>query len=189
MYYETLAMRYLKDTLIMTRFKAIPLPKDTIKGYSGVIIDISERGISLINDDSEKSSVSWQIISEENLLKMAQFLLKGDTNKEAHILAFANMRLHNYQDAFKYFKQLIETDTNNLIRYNDYLTKCEAGYRMYIGPKIDSSCKKAKTLVLKGNKKEAIQLMIDLFERYSDDDLGKVYQDRILFTYSSIIRS
>jgi len=189
LYYETLAMRYLKDTLIMTKHKAIPLPKNTIKGYSGVIIDITDTGLSMINEASEKSSVGWNIISEEYLLQMAQFLLTGKTNKETHILAFANMRLHNYKDAFKHFKQLIKTDTGNIIRYKDYLTKCEAGYRLHIGPKIDRSCERAKSLVSKGNKRDAIQLMLDLFEKYSNDDLGKAYQERILFTYSSIIRT
>jgi hypothetical protein len=188
MYYETLAMRYLKDTLIMTRIKAIPLPKDTIKGYQGVIIGINEKGIDLINQESEKSSVGWEVVNEKSLLKMAQYILEGQTEKEIHILAFANMRLKNYLEAFRHFRSLIEIDTSKMIRYKDYLTKCEAGYRMVIGPKIDKSCELAKTLIEKGNKKDAIKLMVDLFERYSNDELGQVYQDRILFTYSSILR-
>lgn len=186
-YYEINAMRYLKESLLTMKLKAIPFP-DIFNGFVGAVVKIDNTGFHLMDNENKKSFVGWEVISEKNLLTLASNLIQGEGERELIVLAFANMRLEKYLDAFKHFKALIKMNNSNLMRYQDYLSKCEAGYRMQLGPIIDKTCKRAKKMAEDGNRQGGLDLIISLFERYTAADLGKIYQERILFAYNEILR-
>lgn len=187
LYQEIVSMNFIKAKLIANSHKTLKLPDSVLKDYEGVITKIDDRGLHLL-DESKRSFISWEIISENDMLKLAMKIIKGVNKDEKHLLALANFRLQNYSKAYALFQELILLDPKNLIRYKYQLANCEAGHRLHTGKFFARRFEESKRLAKKGQKQKAIDILIDLMENHMNDPLGNSFLEQCQYVYSEVIR-
>jgi len=185
-YYETMAMLTLKKGLFDMTNESIPFPDKIIRGYEGVITKVDKQGFHIVNDDNEKSIIGWEIINEDKLMRIGKALIKGKTKNHFLILAFANVRLNNFSEAFIHFKKIIELDNSGILQYKDFLLSCEAGLRLQMGERVDEVSTKALNLKKRGSRHEAKKILLELSKEIGDLQFSWLYRDRINHTYKKM---
>ena len=182
---EITAMNYIKEALLENGTRVIPIPK-LFQGFEGVVAGITEKGIQLSDNHGRKSTISWSILNEKALLSLARTIITGKDEDELFLLAIANMRLEDFSKAYEYFEKLIERAPLNYNRYKDFLSKCEIGHRLKTGKFIEAQLQKALELSQKGQRKAAMDILMELKDNYLNDSLGKSFNERFLLIYNEV---
>ena len=185
-YYETMAMLTLKKGLFDMTNQSIPFPDNIIRGYEGVITKVDKQGFHIVNEDNEKSFIGWEMINEEKLMHIGKVLIKGKTKNHFLILAFANVRLKQFSEAFSNFEKLIEIDNSGILQYKDFLLSCEAGVRLKIGERVDKVTAKALEMKSHGSPHAAKKLLSDLTKELQNELFSWLYRERIHHTYKKM---
>jgi tetratricopeptide (TPR) repeat protein len=116
-------------------------------------------------------------------------VLDNSQTSDLFLLALASLKLERYVDAFETFQQLIEINPTNYLRYRDYLSMCETGYRIKYGDKIERALQGIQRLTEKGHLKEAAEALLQCKKDFVENELGKCYIERFSLTYKEIFRS
>ncbi len=163
---------------------------DANVNLEGTVGRINEKGLEIYQrDGSPPGIISWEVTSEEAIVKMAAQAIEGRTEDELLILAVLNLRLKKYQDAYDYFVKIIDNNPANIIQYKSYLDQCEQGYRVKVGKIIEEELKKATYLAGRNQHTEAIRTLKGLMRNYMQHPLSTGYLRRYFVTYEEIARN
>jgi tetratricopeptide (TPR) repeat protein len=185
---EIKAMVTIKNRLIAEcQNCAIPLPRQ-YGGMSGVVTSINERGISVISDDKERSFLHWNTVSEETIIALGVSTLNERNADDLYIYALANLRQENYDQAYSYFKRLMDLAPENYLRYNDYLSICETGYRLKYAARFEEIFAQVDKLKGQGHSRQALDLLIQFKSDFLNSPLGSSYMERFKLVFNDMAR-
>ena len=185
---EMMAMNTIKSRLLeVGNSQAIPLPRQ-YSTFRGVVIDISTKGLKVISEDKVPGFLSWTVLPEETILGLALHVLNDKDSNDLYLLALGNLRLSSYEDSYNYFNELIKINPTNYLKYRDYLSVCETGYRLKYGPKVEQMFLEVKKLSEQGNKRHAIDLLLQFKDDYLNTTLGESYIERFSLVYKDVLR-
>ena len=132
--------------------------------------------------------LSWTVLPEETILGLALHVLDDKDSNDLYLLALGNLRLSSYEDSYNYFNELIKINPTNYLKYRDYLSVCETGYRLKYGPKFEQMFLDVKKLSEQGNKRHAIDLLLQFKDDYLNTTLGESYIERFSLVYKDLLR-
>ena len=185
---EMKAMVTIKERLLAQGDNcAILLPR-ILDGMTGVVTAINEKGIRVLTDEKQISFLYWNIVSEQTIISLCLGLLNESTDEDLYILGLANLRQEDYESAYKYFKKLTNTRPENYERYRDYLSMCETGYRLKYASKFEQIFAEIDKMSQKGQRKSAIEKLMEFKNDYLNSDLGGTYMERFKLVYNDVIR-
>jgi tetratricopeptide (TPR) repeat protein len=186
---EVMAMASVKKKLLLVGdSKAMPLPRQ-YTNFGGVVINIDTKGLKIVTEDRTPGFLSWNVVSEQTILSLALHVIDESQPNNLHLLALANLRLDNYEESYGFFQKLIEKDPKNYLKFRDYLSVCETGYRLKFGPRFEKIFEKVNRYREQGHKRQAIDLLIQLKEDYLMSELGQSYLERFSMIYKDVLRS
>ncbi|MBF0198558.1 MAG: hypothetical protein HQL32_12650 [Planctomycetes bacterium] len=186
---ETEAMAVIKNTLIeIGGTIPIPLPSD-FKGISGTVTKMTKSKLYFSSEEEGilNSSISWSAVSESGMMEMISETIKGKDTDEIKMLAISNMRMGNFIPAYDYYSKLLNAESTNYVKYRNFLSVCEVGYRLKSGRFIEGKLNEAIQLRKKGKQVEALAEMKKLYENYIESTpLGNCYRDRFQLVFNEI---
>jgi hypothetical protein len=184
---EMMAMNTIKNRLLMVgNSQSIPLPRQK-SSYQGVVINTSEKGLNVVSSDKVPGFLSWTVLTEHTILGLGLHALDDQNQNDLHLLALGNLRLNNFEASYHYLSQLIEIAPKNYLKFRDYLSVCETGYRLKYGQKFEEIFQEASKLNGQGNKRQAIDLLLQFRDDYLTTALGKSYRERFSLIYKDVL--
>lgn len=186
---EMMAMAKIKKQLLSLRnSRTLPLPRQS-SSLTGVVVNIDEKGLGIITEDRQPGFISWNVVSEQTVLSLALNIIDAKDPNNLYLLALAHLRLENFEEAYAHFNELIRINPKNYLKYRDYLSICETGYRLKFGPKFEKTFEKVNKLKDSGLKHQAIDILVQFKDDYLNSELGQSYIERFSLIYKDLIRS
>lgn len=184
---EVDAMNTIKKRLIeIGDSKAMRLPH--IYGeIKGVVIKVDKEGLHVKSDFHQRSFLKWGMTSEAILIGLSHYVLNENDSNDLVALSLANLKLKNYNIAYGLFNRLMELAPKNYLKYRDFLSICETGFRISHGKSIEKLFMNIEHENNSGNNHKARKLLVQLKQDYLDKELGKSYLPRFKLSQREII--
>lgn len=166
------------------------LIEDRSLGIEGFITEFKEDGFRCFaNEDIGETFISWETIEDKLLYQIAKQTIKQNSDEEKKLMAFIELKLKNYNEAFGHFHELAQSDPEIMLKYRNFLEYCELEYRLNTGRIIEKMLKEIEDFDRLGEKPKAMQLLTILREDFIDKPLAQVFKKRFLSAQSSITQS
>lgn len=187
-YMEMLAMANVKNRLLgLGGTRAVPMPRIPGQPESNAV-NFESKGITVQLNDGQRSFLSWNVVSEDDLLALGGHIMDPENKEDLFALGLSNLRLKNYEQAYHYFENLVKVSPQDYFKFKDYLAICEAGYRLKFGPRFEGIFKEATTHASRGHKREALETLVQFRDDFLETPLGSSYMNRFKIIFYDIMR-
>jgi tetratricopeptide (TPR) repeat protein len=157
-------------------------------GLEGVIIEVSEQGFRYLSSEKERGFLKWRTVSDQTLLGLSKYIVDENVQDDLYIISLAHLRLKNYEEAYRALNKLITLDPKNYLKYRDYLSICETGYRLKFGPKFEEIFQQVDDHNSAGRKQDAMDLLMQFQKDFLTSELGQSYTERFKLIYHDVMR-
>ncbi len=181
------AMSTIKKRLIdLDDSKAMQLPH-IYGGIKGVVIKVDEEGLHYLSETRQRSLLKWSMTSDAILLGLSHYVFDENDSNDLVALALANLKLKNYNKAYSLFNRIMTLAPKNYLKYRDFLSICETGFRLKYGPNIEKLFLSIESEHNSGNTHKARDLLVQLKQDYLNKELGKSYLPRFRLSQREVI--
>jgi hypothetical protein len=185
---EINALANIKNRLLLTgSSKAFQFPRNP-QSIQGVVVDIDNNGMVVKADHFHRSRMSWSVLSDTTILALGMNVIDRHDPKDMLVAALAHLKTEMYVEAYAIFKNLADLDPVNYLKYRNYLSLCETGFRISQGPSIEKMFNDVQAWCSAGYFDKAIELMIQWRSHELDHDLGRAYHKRIQYYHENITK-